>query len=103
MVRSTLVIRDLESKLLENEATGREEADSFVRTLQGMHAERQFQAFDDRRRLAVQLTAARRDRFLGLFATAAAALGLTAAAVLRRIAAEIEEDRQLVEREQPRP
>ncbi len=102
MVRSTILIRDLESRLLQLETTGREEGDSFVRTLQGLHAERQFQAFDERRLLAVQLTSARRDRFLGLFAAAAAALGLTTAAVLRRIAAEIEEDRQLVQREQPR-
>jgi hypothetical protein len=101
MVRSTAVIRDLESKLLQIEATGREEGDSFVRTLQGLHAERQLKAFDERRLLAVRLTSARRDRFLGLFAVAAAGLGLATAAVLRRIATEIEEDRRIVDSSKP--
>ncbi len=101
MVRSTVLIRDLEAELLQIEATGREEGDSFVRTLQGLHAERQLQAFDQRRLLAVRLTSARRNFFLGLFAVAAAALGLAAAALLRRIAAEIEEDRRMVDSTKP--
>ncbi len=102
MVHSTLRIQDLESDLHRIEATGRQEGDSFVRTLQGAHAERQLRAFDERRLLAMKLASARRDRFLGLFAVALAALGLAAAAVFRRIAAEIEEDRRLVEGNGPR-
>jgi hypothetical protein len=103
MVRATSAIRELESALDQTEATGRKEGESFVRTLQGQYAERQLKAFDERRMLAMKITAARRDRFLGLFALAAATLVLVAGAVLHRIAREIEEDRRLLQGDQTRP
>lgn len=103
MVRSTSTLQKLESQLDQIEATGRKEGESFVRTLQGQHVERQLKAFDDRRMLAMKITAARRDRFVGLFIVAAAVLVLIAGSVLRRIAREIEEDRKLVQGDQTRP
>ncbi len=93
----------LESDLARVQEAGRSEGASFLRTLQGTHAEAQLRAFDERRRIAVELTAARRDRFVGLFAVTAAALGMVGAGVLRRIAREIEEDRRLVQGQGPGP
>ncbi len=92
----------LESELARVQEAGRSEGESYVRTLQGAHAEAQLRAFDDRRRIAVELTAARRDRFLGLFGVAASALVAATSAVLRRIAREVEEDRRLVQGDAPR-
>ncbi len=71
-------------------------AASFVKTLQGEHAERQRLAFDRRRALALALAAARRDRMLGVLVSAAAALAAGGLAAFSRIAAEIEEDRRHV-------
>ncbi len=85
------------------EAAAETEGARFVETLRGAHAVRQLEFYDRRRRIAVELSAARRDRFLGLFAIAAAALGLAAAAVLRHIADEIEEQRRMIHGEGPPP
>jgi hypothetical protein len=73
---------------------GREAGDTFVETLQGEHAERQLQAYDQRRAVALARGAARRDRLLGLLGVVAGGLGLAVASALRRIAAEIEEQRR---------
>jgi hypothetical protein len=96
VVDATREIQRLTEELVREEETGRKEGVSFVETLQGEHAELQLRAFDRRRELAMQVHQARRNRFLGLFAAAVAVLGLAASALLRRIAAELEEDRQLV-------
>ncbi|MCM2333589.1 MAG: hypothetical protein NDI82_06545 [Anaeromyxobacteraceae bacterium] len=87
---------------LERDSAGLAEAsrqagDSFVETLQGEHAARQFRAFDDRRAVALARAAARRDRLFGLLLAAGGALGLGAAAAFRRIAREIEEERRHLE------
>jgi hypothetical protein len=101
VVDATGEIDALKEDLARQEETGRSEGASFVETLQGSHAERQFKAFDRRREVAVQLTRHRRNRFLGLFAIAFACLGLATAFVLRRIAAELEEDQRYIQGSNP--
>jgi hypothetical protein len=97
VVDATREIDGLKEELAREEETGRSEGASFVETLQGSHAEKQFKAFDRRREIALQLTRQRRNRFIGLFALAFAGLGLATATVLRRIAAELEEDRRYIQ------
>ncbi|HVO21730.1 MAG TPA: hypothetical protein VMU15_20935 [Anaeromyxobacter sp.] len=94
---ATLRVREGERQLAELAAAGKAAGDSFVETLQGEHAERQWLTYDRRRAVALALAAARRDRLLGLLATGAAALAAGALSVLSRIAAEVEEDRRHVE------
>jgi hypothetical protein len=84
--------RALERARVEGEAA----AASFVKTLQGEHAERQRMLFEERRQLAMDLAAARRDRLLGILVTAGAGLLGAALSVMSRISAEIEEDRRHV-------
>lgn len=84
--------RDLSALATEGKAAGA----SFVETLQGEHAERQQVAFDRRRRIALDLAAARRNRLLGLVGVAASGLLGAALSVMSRIAAEVEEDRRHV-------
>jgi hypothetical protein len=101
VVDATGQIDALKEELAREEETGRSEGASFVETLQGSHAERQFKAFDRRREIAVQLTRLRRNRFVGLFAVAFAGLGLATATVLRRIATELEEDQRHIQGTNP--
>lgn len=89
---STWRLRDLEQASAGLAEAGRRAGDSFVETLQGEHAARQFRAFDDRRAVALARAAARRDRLFGVLLAAAGALGLGAAAAFRRIARELEEE-----------
>jgi hypothetical protein len=95
-VHATLRVREGERQLAELAAAGRAAGESFVETLQGEHAERQWLTYDQRRAVALALAAARRDRLLGLLAAGAAALAASALSVLSRIAAEVEEDRRHV-------
>lgn len=97
MGHATWRIRDLERASAGLAETGRRAGDSFVETLQGEHAARQFRAFDERRAVALARAAARRDRLFGLLLAAGGALGLSAAAAFRRIAREIEEERRHVD------
>jgi HAMP domain-containing protein len=78
------------------EVAGRFEGESFMKTLQGAHADRQLEVFDRRRELALELARARRDQMLGVLALVASALLLAAASVIRRIAAEVAEGSRLV-------
>ncbi len=82
--------------LAELRAEGEAAGASFVATLHGEHAERQRVLFEQRRVLAVELAAARRDRLLGLLLTAGAGLLGAALSVLSTIASEIDEDRRHV-------
>ncbi len=100
-VHATVRIRALEGELVELAAAGKAEGDSFIATLQGEHAERQKDAFDRRRAVALSLAAARRDRLLGALGAAAAALASGALSVMSRIAAEIEEDRRHLRAQAP--
>jgi hypothetical protein len=79
----------------ESEAAGA----AFVQTLRGEDAERQKLLFEKRRALAIELAAARRDRLLGLLLVGAAGLAGSILSVMRRIAAEVDEDRRHVEAE----
>jgi predicted phage gp36 major capsid-like protein len=79
------------------EAEARREGESFVATLQGAHAERQRELLDRRHDAALRLATARRDRLLGGLLVAAAALAFTAVRVAQRVAAEVEEDRRLLQ------
>jgi hypothetical protein len=80
------------------DAASRREGASFVETLQGAHAERQRELLDRRRAAAIELAGARRDRLLGILLLAGSALAFVAVRVAQRVAAEVEEDRRLMER-----
>ncbi len=96
-------VERLQGELAGLEAAGHAEGARFVETLQGAHAERLLQLLDQRRTIAIELNAARRDRFIGLFAVAAAVLVLAGAFLLGRIAEEIEEERRFIHGEGPPP
>jgi hypothetical protein len=74
------------------EEQGRAEGESFLRTLQGSHAERQLEAFDRRRVLALELARARRDQLLGLLGLVSSGLIAAGGTVVGRIAAEVAEN-----------
>jgi hypothetical protein len=92
---STWRIQGMTEELEKAEATGRAEGAEFVATLRGAHAERQLQAYDDRRSLAMGIGAARRNRFVGIFMVAAAGLLALGLKVLSSISSEVAQDRSL--------
>ena len=94
---ATARVHEGERRLAELAAAGRAAGESFVETLQGEQAERQWLAYDERRAVALSLAAARRDRLLGIVAAVSAALAAAGLSALSRIAAEVEEDRRHVE------
>jgi hypothetical protein len=96
-IDATRRVDRLKEQLSGLEAAGHAEGERFVETLQGAHAERLLRLLDERREIAIELNDARRDRFLGLFAIAAALLGLAAAALFRRIGDELEEDQRFIQ------
>jgi hypothetical protein len=83
-------------EMAQLEVAGRFEGESFMKTLQGAHADRQLEVFDRRRQLALELARARRDQMLGVLGMVASALLLAAASVIRRIAAEVAEGTRMV-------
>ncbi len=99
----TFRVNALERELAETARASRSAGASFVRTLRGAHAERQRLAFERRRKVALALAAARRDRLLGLLVVAGAGLAGAALSVMSRIAREIEEDRSNVRAAAHRP
>jgi hypothetical protein len=88
----------LRTEVVALDAASRREGASFVETLQGAHAERQRELLDRRRAAAVELAGARRDELLGALAVAGSALAYVAVRVAQRVAAEVEEDRRILER-----
>jgi hypothetical protein len=88
----------LRAEVAELDAAARREGASFVETLQGAHAERQRELLDRRRAAAVELAGGRRDRLLGLLLLGGSVLAFVAVRVAQRVAAEVEEDRRLLER-----
>ncbi|HYD43389.1 MAG TPA: hypothetical protein VEB43_21330 [Anaeromyxobacter sp.] len=107
--RATLRVRAEERRLAELVEAGRKAGESFVATLEGpaagLHesrasrlelAERQRQAFDERRAVALSLASARRDRLLGILAAVGAGLAAAGLTMLSRLAREVEEDRRHV-------
>jgi len=95
-VHASVRVVEGERRLAELAAAGRAAGESFVQTLRGEQAERQWMAYDERRAVALSLAAARRDRLLGLLAAAAAGLVAGALSVLSRLAEEVDEDRRHV-------
>jgi hypothetical protein len=93
---STARVGALRAELAALDEQGRAEGDSFVRTLQGAHAERQFQLLTQRHEVAVKLAGARRNQLLGVLLIVAAGLAFAFVRAAQRIAAEVEEDRRLV-------
>jgi len=93
---ATVRVHEGERRLAELAAAGRAAGESFVETLRGEQAERQWLAYDERRAVALALAKARRDRLLGILAAAGAALAAVGLSALSRIAAEVEEDRRHV-------
>lgn len=107
MAHATWRIAGLDGESARLAEAGRAAGASFEQTLQGEHAARQFEAFDQRRAVALARAEARRDRLLGLLLAVGGGLGLAAATAFRRIAEEIDEARRQVEEERrgdpPRP
>ena len=95
-VHATLRLREEERHLSELAAAGRAAGESFVETLQGAQAEKQWITYDQRRAVALSMAAARRDRLLGILGTTAAVMFAAAAFVLGKISEEVEEDRRHV-------
>jgi hypothetical protein len=87
-------LEGLRAEMARLEEAGRAEGESFVKTLEGAHAERQLEHFDRRRHLALEQARARRDQLLGVLGLVAAALLFAATRVIRRIGAEVAEERQ---------
>jgi hypothetical protein len=72
------------------------EGRAFAETLRGAHAERQLEALMQRRTIARELAAARRDRLLGVILLAGSILAAFGLRAFRRMADEIAEDRRHV-------
>ena len=102
-VHATFRVTEGERRLVELAAAGRAAGESFVATLQGEHAERQWLAYDQRREAALALAAARRDRLLGLLGACAGVFVAAGLSVLSRISEEVEEDRRHVAEDTPDP
>jgi hypothetical protein len=93
---STVHIGSLRVELAQLDAQGRQEGDSFVRTLQGVHAERQLEILSRRRDTALDLATARRNRLLGVILVIFAVLAFAFVRAAQRIAAEVEEDGRML-------
>lgn len=101
VVDQTREVDRLQDELAHIEEARRSAGESFLRTFQGEHVQREFAAFDRLRELAAALARARRNRLLGVLAIAVAALALAGASVFRRIARELEEDRRYLQGPNP--
>jgi hypothetical protein len=85
----------LRAELAAVDARGKAEGDSYLRTLQGAHAERHLDLLTRRHDVAMRLAVARRDRLLGVIAVLGGALAFAFVRVAQRIGAEVEEGRRL--------
>ena len=94
-VSGTWRVTEARRELASLARTSAFEGRAFAETLRGAHAERQLEALDARRRLARKLAAARRDRLLGVILLAGAVVAGLGLRSLRRMAAEIEEDKKI--------
>jgi hypothetical protein len=89
---STSRVGALRAELEALDTQGREEGDSFVRTLQGSHVERQLDILSRRQATVVALAAARRNQLLGVVLVLASCLAFAFVRAAQRVANEIEED-----------
>jgi len=94
----TMRVEELRREMSRLDAASRAEGESFLKTFEGAHADRQIQHFDERRRLALQQARARRDQLLGLLGLAGAALLLAGVTIVGRIGAEVTRERARAER-----
>jgi len=85
----------LRAELAAVDERGKAEGDSYLRTLQGTHAERQLGLLTRRHDVALRLAAARRDRLLGVIAVLGGGLAFAFVRVAQRIAGEVEDGRRL--------
>jgi hypothetical protein len=83
-------VNALRAELASTEAQGRAEGESYLRTLQGAHAQRQLELLTQRHEVALRLAGARRDRLLGLLVVLAGLLIFGFVQAAQRIAGEIE-------------
>lgn len=81
----------LRVELAAAEMQGRAEADSYVRTLQGTHAQRQLDLLSRHHDLALHLAAARRDQLLGVVLALGGVLAFAVVRAAERVARELEE------------
>jgi hypothetical protein len=88
-------IAALRGELAAVDADGKAEGDSYLRTLQGAHAERHLELLTRRHDVALRLAAARRDRLLGVIAVLGGGLAFAFVRAAQRIAGEVEEGRRL--------
>ncbi|HEX7623754.1 MAG TPA: hypothetical protein VF400_09310 [Anaeromyxobacteraceae bacterium] len=86
----------LRGELAAVDERGKAEGDSYLRTLQGAHAERHLDLLTRRHDVAMRLAAARRDRLLGVIAVLGGALAFAFVRVAQRIGAEVEVGGRLV-------
>jgi hypothetical protein len=93
LVSGGLRLSAARAEMARQAAAVRSEGESYMKTLEGTHADRQLEAFDRRRALALDLARARRDQLLGLLGLVAAVLAALAVTVVRRIGREISETR----------
>ncbi len=98
---STQRIGALRSELARVDSAGRQEGESFVRTLRGSHAERQLALLTERRDRALELARARRDRLLGLILVISGVLAYLFVRTAQRLGDEMEEAGRLFGRSRP--
>jgi len=84
-------VGSLRAELALTEAQGRAEGESYLRTLQGTHAQRQLELLSQHHQVALKLGAARRDRLLGFLVVMAGLLVYGFTQVAQRVAGELEE------------
>jgi hypothetical protein len=99
VLASNARIGALRLELERLETQGREEGASFVRTLQGAHAERQLEVLSRRHDAALALAAARRNQLLGILLVLSSGLAFAFVRAAQRIASEIAEDDRLLARQ----
>lgn len=90
-------IGPLRAELESLDAQGRAEGESFVRTLQGAHAERQLQFLNARQEAASQLSRTRRNQLIGWFLLVGSAIAFTCVRVAQRVSRELDATRRMVD------
>lgn len=91
MAGAHLRVGALRSELSTTDAQGRAEGESYLRTLQGAHAQRQLDLLTQHHDVALRLASARRDRLLGLVTALGGLLAFAIVRAVQRVGLEIEE------------
>lgn len=93
LASGTMRVEELRREMTRLDAAGRAEGESFLKTFEGAHADRQLQHFDARRRLALDQARARRDQMLGVLGLIGAALLFAGVTIVGRIGSEVTSQR----------